>query len=186
MAVLGANGAGKSTLFQMFNGLLQPTCGTVAIKGRVVEKAYLKEVRRMIGMVLAIGGVYVLYWSSRVADRGREKCGGSRWRRPAGRTASREQPTIRFDSFLLSRSYRAGPATRESLAKVLREMKYAVALQATASGRSGHVPASRRDRRIGPVGRFARSHLVDRRSELTFHNVGVRPRTQDEHRIPGW
>jgi len=51
VAVLGPNGAGKSTLFQLFNGLLQPTRGVVTIKGRVVEKAYLKEVRRMIGMV---------------------------------------------------------------------------------------------------------------------------------------
>ena len=51
VAVLGANGAGKSTLFQLFNGLLQPARGIVAVKGRVVEKAYLKEVRRMVGMV---------------------------------------------------------------------------------------------------------------------------------------
>lgn len=51
VAVLGPNGAGKSTLFQLFNGLLLPARGTVAVKGRPVEKAYLKEVRRMIGMV---------------------------------------------------------------------------------------------------------------------------------------
>jgi cobalt/nickel transport system ATP-binding protein len=51
VAVLGPNGAGKSTLFQLFNGLLRPTRGLVTIKGRIVEKAYLKEVRRMIGMV---------------------------------------------------------------------------------------------------------------------------------------
>ncbi|MDR3570048.1 MAG: ATP-binding cassette domain-containing protein [Syntrophobacteraceae bacterium] len=51
VAVLGPNGAGKSTLFQLFNGLLQPTRGTVSVKGRVVEKSYLKEVRRTIGMV---------------------------------------------------------------------------------------------------------------------------------------
>jgi cobalt/nickel transport system ATP-binding protein len=51
VAILGANGAGKSTLFQLFNGLLLPTRGVVTVRGRVVEKAYLKEVRRMIGMV---------------------------------------------------------------------------------------------------------------------------------------
>ncbi len=51
VAVLGANGAGKSTLFQLFNGLLRPARGIVKFKGRVVEKAYLKEVRRLIGMV---------------------------------------------------------------------------------------------------------------------------------------
>ncbi|MHB8173666.1 MAG: energy-coupling factor ABC transporter ATP-binding protein, partial [Nitrospirota bacterium] len=51
VALLGANGAGKSTVFQLFNGLLKPARGTVSFKGRLVEKAYLKEVRRMIGMV---------------------------------------------------------------------------------------------------------------------------------------
>jgi len=51
VAVLGSNGAGKSTLFQLFNGLLEPTGGIVTVKGRVIERAYLKEVRRMIGMV---------------------------------------------------------------------------------------------------------------------------------------
>ena len=51
VAVLGANGAGKSTLFQLFNGLLNPERGIVTVKGRVVEKACLKEVRRLIGMV---------------------------------------------------------------------------------------------------------------------------------------
>ncbi len=51
VAVLGANGAGKSTLFQLFNGLLQPAQGSVSVNGRVVEKSYLKEVRRLVGMV---------------------------------------------------------------------------------------------------------------------------------------
>ena len=51
VAFLGPNGAGKSTLFQLFNGLLHPTSGTVTVKGRIVERAHLKEVRRTIGMV---------------------------------------------------------------------------------------------------------------------------------------
>lgn len=38
VAVLGPNGAGKSTLFQLFNGLLLPSGGTVTVNGRVVEK----------------------------------------------------------------------------------------------------------------------------------------------------
>ncbi|WP_407311308.1 energy-coupling factor ABC transporter ATP-binding protein [Desulfosporosinus sp. SB140] len=51
IAILGPNGAGKSTLFQLFNGLLQPTFGTVTIKNLPVQKENLAEIRRIIGMV---------------------------------------------------------------------------------------------------------------------------------------
>lgn len=51
VAVLGPNGAGKSTLFQLFNGLLQATSGTVTVKGMPVRKEHLREIRRSIGMV---------------------------------------------------------------------------------------------------------------------------------------
>lgn len=51
VAVLGANGSGKSTLFQLFNGLLEPTFGTVSIKGLPVVKQNYKTIRRMVGMV---------------------------------------------------------------------------------------------------------------------------------------
>ena len=51
VAVLGANGSGKSTLFNLFNGLLQPTSGTVFIKELPVEKKNYKAIRRMVGMV---------------------------------------------------------------------------------------------------------------------------------------
>ncbi len=51
IAILGPNGAGKSTLFQLFNGLLQATSGTVTVKGLPVQKEKLPEIRRTIGMV---------------------------------------------------------------------------------------------------------------------------------------
>jgi cobalt/nickel transport system ATP-binding protein len=51
IAILGPNGAGKSTLFQLFNGLLQATSGTVTVKNLPVQKENLPEIRRSIGMV---------------------------------------------------------------------------------------------------------------------------------------
>ena len=35
-ALLGENGAGKSTLMNMLSGLLQPTSGTIKVKGQEV------------------------------------------------------------------------------------------------------------------------------------------------------
>lgn len=51
IAILGPNGAGKSTLFQLFNGLLQSTSGTVTVKSLPTQKENLQEIRRSIGMV---------------------------------------------------------------------------------------------------------------------------------------
>lgn len=51
VAILGPNGAGKSTLFQLFNGLLKPTTGTISIEGLEVTKKNLSEIRRNVGMV---------------------------------------------------------------------------------------------------------------------------------------
>ncbi|AFM40539.1 cobalt transport protein ATP-binding subunit [Desulfosporosinus acidiphilus SJ4] len=51
IAILGPNGAGKSTLFQLFNGLLLSTSGTVTIKDLPVQKENFPEIRRTIGMV---------------------------------------------------------------------------------------------------------------------------------------
>ena len=52
VAVLGHNGSGKSTLAKLCNAILEPTKGTVTVKGIVPdteEKA--DEVRRIVGMV---------------------------------------------------------------------------------------------------------------------------------------
>jgi len=52
VAVLGHNGSGKSTLAKLCNAILEPTKGTVTVKGIVPdteEKA--DEIRRIVGMV---------------------------------------------------------------------------------------------------------------------------------------
>ncbi|MBU3182873.1 energy-coupling factor ABC transporter ATP-binding protein [Clostridium psychrophilum] len=51
VAILGPNGAGNSTLFQLFNGLLQPTSGTITVDGLQVCKKNLPQIRRGVGMV---------------------------------------------------------------------------------------------------------------------------------------
>ena len=51
VAILGPNGAGKSTLFQLFNGLLKTTSGSITIKGLPVCKEHMSEIRSSIGMV---------------------------------------------------------------------------------------------------------------------------------------
>lgn len=51
-ALLGENGAGKSTLMNMLSGLLQPTSGEIAIKGKVVSiDSPSKAANLGIGMV---------------------------------------------------------------------------------------------------------------------------------------
>lgn len=51
IAVIGSNGAGKSTLFKHLNGILQPTSGTVLVRGEPITKENIKEVRKTVGLV---------------------------------------------------------------------------------------------------------------------------------------
>lgn len=51
IAVIGANGAGKSTLFKHFNGILQPTSGTILVRGEPITRENVKEVRKFVGVV---------------------------------------------------------------------------------------------------------------------------------------
>ena len=52
IAVLGHNGSGKSTLAKHINGILQPTSGTVWVKGmNTADEAHIWDVRQSAGMV---------------------------------------------------------------------------------------------------------------------------------------
>lgn len=51
IAVLGPNGAGKSTLFKHFNGILQPTSGSILIDGEPITRKNLSAIRRKVGLV---------------------------------------------------------------------------------------------------------------------------------------
>lgn len=52
-AVLGPNGAGKSTLFLHFNGLLQPSAGSLVYCDETVsyQRSRLKQLRQQVGLV---------------------------------------------------------------------------------------------------------------------------------------
>lgn len=54
LALLGINGAGKSTLFQMLNGSLKPTRGTIALRGEPVihDRKGLGRLRQAVGLVM--------------------------------------------------------------------------------------------------------------------------------------
>ncbi len=53
ISLLGPNGAGKSTLFLHFNGIIEPTSGTVEIEGETLEynKKSLLAARQKVGIV---------------------------------------------------------------------------------------------------------------------------------------
>ncbi len=51
VAVLGPNGAGKTTLALHFNGILEPSAGTVHVGGMSVTPDHYAEVRRRVGLV---------------------------------------------------------------------------------------------------------------------------------------
>ncbi len=53
IALLGANGCGKTTLFLHFNGILQPSAGTVSHNGDPIRynRDALRELRRRVGLV---------------------------------------------------------------------------------------------------------------------------------------
>jgi cobalt/nickel transport system ATP-binding protein len=51
LAILGPNGAGKTTLVLHLNGVLAGGLGIVRVAGLTVEKANLREIRRLVGIV---------------------------------------------------------------------------------------------------------------------------------------
>ena len=51
VAIIGQNGAGKSTLAKHFNGLLQPSSGTVLINGLDTQTSDIQSLARQVGYV---------------------------------------------------------------------------------------------------------------------------------------
>ncbi|MDX8367325.1 MULTISPECIES: ATP-binding cassette domain-containing protein [Bacillaceae] len=53
IALLGNNGAGKSTLFLHFNGILQPTSGSICFQGETLryKRKEIKRLRQQVGIV---------------------------------------------------------------------------------------------------------------------------------------
>jgi ABC-2 type transport system ATP-binding protein len=57
LGILGPNGAGKTTLLRIILGLYKPSAGSVSIHGNLLNSLG-NEVRRKIGVVLDINGLY--------------------------------------------------------------------------------------------------------------------------------
>ncbi|HSG84834.1 MAG TPA: ABC transporter ATP-binding protein [Candidatus Limnocylindrales bacterium] len=51
VALVGPNGAGKSTLMLHLNGIHEPSHGTVAVAGTVVDRSSVKRIRAEVGLV---------------------------------------------------------------------------------------------------------------------------------------
>ncbi|MDO5851501.1 MAG: ATP-binding cassette domain-containing protein [Methanobacteriaceae archaeon] len=53
VSLLGPNGAGKSTLFLHFNGIIEPTSGTIEIENKplIYKKKELNKIRQTVGIV---------------------------------------------------------------------------------------------------------------------------------------
>ncbi len=51
VALVGPNGAGKSTLMLHINGILEPSHGSVAVAGTVVDRSTVKRIRAEVGLV---------------------------------------------------------------------------------------------------------------------------------------
>src|SRR5271167_2781965 len=57
--LIGPNGAGKSTFFKMLTGQLQPTSGTVLLRGEDISRAMPHEIaRRGVGIKTQVPSVF--------------------------------------------------------------------------------------------------------------------------------
>ncbi len=57
-ALIGPSGCGKSTLLRLIVGLIEPSAGTVTVKGQAVTASTVQAVRRKMGYVIQDGGLF--------------------------------------------------------------------------------------------------------------------------------
>ncbi len=61
LALVGTSGCGKTTTLKMINRLIEPTSGTIALKGNDVQQISKVELRRKIGYVIQNIGLFPHY-----------------------------------------------------------------------------------------------------------------------------
>ncbi len=57
LALIGESGSGKTTLLRMFNRMVEPDAGTIAVNGRAAQDTDAVALRRQIGYVPQDGGL---------------------------------------------------------------------------------------------------------------------------------
>ncbi|MCB0362348.1 MAG: ATP-binding cassette domain-containing protein, partial [Bdellovibrionales bacterium] len=57
-ALLGLSGSGKTTALKLICGLYMPDSGDIVVENILVEKARLREIRKLIGYVIQDGGLF--------------------------------------------------------------------------------------------------------------------------------
>jgi osmoprotectant transport system ATP-binding protein len=56
--LIGPSGCGKSTLLRLIVGLIQPTSGTITLRGTVLTPANIPQMRQRMGYVIQEGGLF--------------------------------------------------------------------------------------------------------------------------------
>ncbi len=56
--LVGPSGCGKTTTLRMINRMVEPTAGTVSLRGRDIREVHAPELRRGIGYVIQHAGLF--------------------------------------------------------------------------------------------------------------------------------